>query len=319
MNFRIDAVRWLSVLWVQLTLLLGTANAESVTYYYTNQQGTPLAIADSNGTLISTADYAPFGRRVLGTPESGLGFNGHVNDALSGMVYMQARYYSPDLGRFVSVDPKSRKPGEVPSFGRYVYTNNNPTTNTDGDGRDCSTSDGMTRCITVAYDVSFRAQAGFKDFSSNSLNYHFYSTPVITANVTLAQARAGLVSQPTPGFPMSASQQGTKNDATPGIGGMIPGLYLSPVVSLTATNRLDGQPVVVNVTLGSHMLAPGVVVREAVPAAGGGVLIQSWGEGTARLQAPESAVGPLINSVWKDQVPSPPATPTGCGNNECLL
>ncbi len=128
-------------------------------------------------------------------------------------------------------------------------------------------------------DVSFRAQPGFRDFSSSSSNYHFYSTPVITANVTLAQARAGLVSQPTPGYPMSASEQGTKNDATPGIGGIVPGLYLSPVASLTSTNRLDGQPVVVNVTLGSHVLAPGVVVREAVPASGGGVLVQSWGRG----------------------------------------
>jgi RHS repeat-associated protein len=222
---------------------------------------------------------APWGLVNCGTVPSlpCSGFNGHVNDASSGMVYMQARYYSPDIGRFASVDPKPRKPGEIPSFGRYVYTNNNPITNTDMDGRDCSTRDGMTRCVTVAYDVSFRAQPGFRDFSSSSLNYHFYSTPVITANVTLAQARAGIVSQPTPGYPMSASEQGTKNDATPGIGGIVPGLYLSPVVSLTSTNRLDGQPVVVNVTLGSHVLAPGVVVREAVPASGGGVLVQSWG------------------------------------------
>jgi hypothetical protein len=37
------------------------------------------------------------------------------------------------------------------------------------------------------------------------------------------------------------------------------------------------------------------------------------------LQAPGSAYGPLINSVWTDQVQSPPTAPTGCGSSECLL
>lgn len=51
-----------------------------------------------------------------------------------GMVYMQARYYQP-TGRFLSPDPVGPTPGNIFSFNRYAYTNNNPINHVDPDGR----------------------------------------------------------------------------------------------------------------------------------------------------------------------------------------
>jgi len=34
---------------------------ETVTYYYTNQQGAPVVTADASGNILSTADYEPYG------------------------------------------------------------------------------------------------------------------------------------------------------------------------------------------------------------------------------------------------------------------
>ncbi|MER2492049.1 RHS repeat-associated core domain-containing protein [Catenovulum sediminis] len=63
-----------------------------------------------------------------------LDFTGHVKDK-SGLVYMQARYYDPLLGRFYSNDPVGYVYGNVHSFNRYSYANNNPYTYVDPDGQ----------------------------------------------------------------------------------------------------------------------------------------------------------------------------------------
>ncbi len=65
-----------------------------------------------------------------------LGFTGHLNDAGSGLVYMQQRYYDPIAGRFLSVDPIVTHANSGKSHGRYHYANNNPYKYVDLDGRD---------------------------------------------------------------------------------------------------------------------------------------------------------------------------------------
>ncbi|UPG87458.1 RHS repeat-associated core domain-containing protein [Luteibacter aegosomatis] len=93
--------------WV-VFMLIGFAGlthaSETATYYYTDQQGTVLATADSAGSILTTADYRPYGAVARGAPEEGPGYTGHVDDTDTGVVYMQARYYDPAVGRFLSVD-----------------------------------------------------------------------------------------------------------------------------------------------------------------------------------------------------------------------
>jgi RHS repeat-associated protein len=111
-------------------LLFGVARAGTVTYVYTDPQGTPLAEADANGNITATFDYRPYGGQELGAPKNGPGYTGHVNDPDSGLVYMQARYYDPAVGRFLSIDPAF----SLDSFNRYSYVGNNPITKIDPTG-----------------------------------------------------------------------------------------------------------------------------------------------------------------------------------------
>ncbi|MGF6492185.1 RHS repeat-associated protein [Luteibacter sp. 621] len=130
-----------------LVAICGMANAETITYYYTNQQGTPLATADAAGNILSTADYRPYGAQTLGTPEPGPGYTGHVNDPGTGLVYMQARYYDPVVGRFLGADPLDSSEGRPGSFGRYEYASNNPILNIDPDGRDTCPGQDASKCV----------------------------------------------------------------------------------------------------------------------------------------------------------------------------
>ena len=56
-------------------------------------------------------------------------------DQATGLTYMQQRYYDPQVGRFLSVDPMAVETSNAFNFNRYNYANNNPYKFTDPDGR----------------------------------------------------------------------------------------------------------------------------------------------------------------------------------------
>lgn len=128
------------VAWLILSSWWAVAHAGTVTYVYTDPQGTPLAEADAQGNITARFDYSPYGVSVasLGASPNGPGYTGHVNDPDTGLVYMQARYYDPEVGRFLGVDPEGPAAGDAFSFNRYAYVDNNPVTNTDPTGRQCA-------------------------------------------------------------------------------------------------------------------------------------------------------------------------------------
>jgi RHS repeat-associated protein len=127
---------FLALVLVALGTMPGRVQAETVTYYYGNPQGTPLATADAAGNILSSSDYRPYGVQALGTTEPGPGYTGHITDPGADLVYMQARYYDPVIGHFLSADPSAPSAGNAFAFNRYAYADNNPVLNIDPDGRD---------------------------------------------------------------------------------------------------------------------------------------------------------------------------------------
>ena len=55
-----------------------------------------------------------------------VGYTGHIDDATLELTYMQARYYDPIWGRFLSNDPVGFQEGGVGFHNRYAYTFNDP-------------------------------------------------------------------------------------------------------------------------------------------------------------------------------------------------
>lgn len=116
--------------------LLPVAQADEVTYYIPDAQGSPVAAMDQTGAILWRKHYQPFGGEL--EPQAAnnrVGFTGHVKDALTNLNYIGARYYDPQIGRFMSMDPAAVNPEDPRTFNRYNYANNNPYRYVDPDGR----------------------------------------------------------------------------------------------------------------------------------------------------------------------------------------
>ena len=121
--------------------------ARTLQHYHLDHLGTPRLITDGNGVEITRDELFPFGEDPqfnVGDPER-LHFTGHERDYAGGtsianadyLDYMHARYYSPTLGRFLSVDPTwaSADLGNPQSWNRYIYVQDNPIGRVDPTGK----------------------------------------------------------------------------------------------------------------------------------------------------------------------------------------
>lgn len=109
--------------------------AQVVKYQHTDALGSPMAVSNQAGTVIDRTNWEPYGAAIAKPTYDGAGYTGHVMDGTTGLTYMQQRYYDPQIGRFLSVDPVTANSGTGGNFNRYWYANNNPYKFFDPDGR----------------------------------------------------------------------------------------------------------------------------------------------------------------------------------------
>ena len=107
-------------------------------YTHNDLLGSALSSTTSSGGIKWREQYTPFGEKWLNPSgnKDNVGFTGHIQDDRTGLTYMQARYYDPDIGRFLSIDPVGFRPSKPSLFNRYAYASNNPYRYLDPDGRD---------------------------------------------------------------------------------------------------------------------------------------------------------------------------------------
>jgi RHS repeat-associated protein len=154
--------------------------------FVTDALGSTLALADANGTLQTEYTYEPFGKTTQtgSASANAVQFTGREQDA-TGLYYYRARYYSPQLQRFLSEDPLEFAAGDT---NLYAYVGNSPTNFTDPSGLcglPCAIGLGF-----AAYDAYKLATGGRKDAAGNALNLALGLTPfgMVTRGLRAAKA-----------------------------------------------------------------------------------------------------------------------------------
>ena len=128
-----------------------TMNQESYTYYYhRDHSGSTRLVTDSNKNIISSVSYHPFGEPYSGQGLEHRLFTGKEMDSTD-LYYFNARYYDPELGRFITQDSYTSLPNDPRilgsnslgcsqwltdpvRFNQYSYAGNNPLTFNDPEG-----------------------------------------------------------------------------------------------------------------------------------------------------------------------------------------
>jgi large repetitive protein len=116
--------------------LIRSQTAGTEAFYHTDGLGSTRPLTNANGAVTDRYNYDAYGVLLshAGTDSNSFLFAGEQRDAATGLDYLRARYYDPNLGRFISKDPFSGFITDPMSQHDYQYAHANPITNTDPTG-----------------------------------------------------------------------------------------------------------------------------------------------------------------------------------------
>ena len=97
-------------------------------YYIYNAHGDVVGLVNDSGTVVNTYEYTPWGeiRNETETVDNPIKYAGEYYDDELDMIYLRARYYNPQIGRFTSLDIEEGEISNPLDMNRYVYCRNNP-------------------------------------------------------------------------------------------------------------------------------------------------------------------------------------------------
>jgi len=125
--------------------VLPTANNPHY-YYQFDPSGSTVSMTSDGDFYLNRYAYDPFGKVTNSAevfPNTGTTFPNQFKfggrfgliDEGNGLVYVRARYYAPELGRFMSKDPLTGDAKDGQSLNRYIYALDNPIRLVDADGK----------------------------------------------------------------------------------------------------------------------------------------------------------------------------------------
>ena len=113
---------------VALRVQDGDTASESVSYLFGDHLGSTSVIADGSGNLVAELGYLPWGelRFETGASPTQYGYTGQYSEMDdTGLLFYNARWYDPALGRFAQADTIVPGAGNPMAYDRFAYVLNN--------------------------------------------------------------------------------------------------------------------------------------------------------------------------------------------------
>ena len=131
-------------------LVAQIGNASVAHFYHFDPTGSTLALTNNAGAVTDSYAYTPYGETTVNgntvNPFRYVGKLGVMDDG-NGMQFMRARYYRPDVARFMSLDALLGDVKDSQTLNRYAYVKGNPIMNVDPSGFYCEVG---TTCYNLA-------------------------------------------------------------------------------------------------------------------------------------------------------------------------
>ena len=104
-------------------------------YYVHDGLGSVRQLLDTAGQIETNYAYDPFGVPLVGGEVyNPYQFTGEAWDGEVELLYLRARYYQPQVGRFITKDPWTGDTWKPGTLNRYAYARNGPVNSTDPSG-----------------------------------------------------------------------------------------------------------------------------------------------------------------------------------------
>ncbi len=144
-------------------------------YYHTDANKNVTELTDASGAVVAHYEYSPFGGVVTATgayaEDNPFRFSSEYSDTETGLVYYNYRYYSPELGRWLSRDPIVEQGG----WNLYSMVNNNNISNIDNRGLELTVAS-FAICFTKCNIVSTIGAWYKKTFTDGMITGNFKRT-----------------------------------------------------------------------------------------------------------------------------------------------
>jgi RHS repeat-associated protein len=107
--------------------VIAERSSNGVEWLHTDLVTSTRAMSDASGAISRRFDYEPYGRQFQSTGNRpNLGYRADHYDDETGLVLLGARYYHPEIGRFISADSVIPNLENTQAHDRYAYVYNSP-------------------------------------------------------------------------------------------------------------------------------------------------------------------------------------------------